>query len=69
MGYPMQKMHTNLYVDIVRKNDLGYVFSDSYYLVQESALFLCEHYGKHLSDFVGYSKKGKPITIEIVVGK
>lgn len=65
MGSPMQKMHADLYLDILRKNDLGYVFSDSYDLVQEGALFLCEHYGKHLSDVVGYSKKGKPITIEI----
>ena len=65
MGYPMQKMHADLYVDILRKNDLGYVFSDSYDLVQEGALFLCKHYGKRLSDIVSYSKKGKPITIEI----
>lgn len=65
MGSPMQKMHADLYVDILRKNDLGYVFSDSYDLVQEGALYLCEHYGKHLNDVVGYSKKGKPITIEI----
>ena len=33
--------------------------------VQEGALYLCEHYGRHLSDVIGYSKKGKPITIEI----
>ena len=65
MGSPMQKMHADLYVDILHKNDLGYVFSDSYDLVQEGALFLCEHYGKHLNDIIGYSKKGKPITIEI----
>ena len=65
MGSPMQKMHADLYVDILRKNNLGYVFSDSYDLVQEGALYLCEHYGKHLSDVVGYSKKGKSITIEI----
>lgn len=65
MGSPMQKMHADLYVNILRKNDLGYVFSDSYDLVQEGALYLCEHYGKHLCDVVGYSKKGKPITIEI----
>ena len=65
MGYPMQKMHADLYVDILRKNDLGYVFSDNYDLVQEGALYLCEHYGKHLNDVIGYSKKGKPITVEI----
>ena len=37
MGSPMQKMHADLYVDILRKNDLDYVFSDSYDLVQEGA--------------------------------
>ena len=65
MGNSMQKLHTDLYTDILRKNDLGYIFSDSYDLLQEGALYLCEHYGKHLCDVVGYSKKGKPITIEI----
>ena len=65
MGSNMQKMHADLYVDILHKNDLGYVFSDSYDFVQEGALYLCEHYGKHLNDIIGYSKKGKPITIEI----
>ncbi len=69
MGSSMQKMHADLYVDILRKNDLGYIFSDSYDLVQEGALYLCEHYGKHLNDVIGYSKKGKPITIEIVCCK
>ncbi|MDY2880139.1 MAG: hypothetical protein SOT34_04295 [Candidatus Borkfalkiaceae bacterium] len=65
MGSPMQKMHTDLYVDILRKNEFGYVFSDSYDLVQEGSMFLCDHYGKHLNDVVDYSKRGKPITIEI----
>ena len=65
MGSNMQKMHADLYVDILHKNDLGYVFSDSYDFVQEGALYLCEHYGKHLNDIIGYSKKGKPITIVI----
>ena len=65
MGSSMQKMHADLYVDILHKNELGYVFSDSYDLVQEGALYLCEHYGKHLNDVIGYNKKGKPITIEI----
>lgn len=41
------------------------MLSDSYDLVQEGALYLCEHYGKHLNDVIGYSKKGTPITVEI----
>ena len=65
MGSAMQKMHADLYLDILHKNEFGYVFSDSNDLVQECALFLCQHYGKHLSDVIYYSKKGKPITIEI----
>lgn len=28
-------------------------------------MYLCEHYGKRLSDVLFYSKKGKPITVEI----
>lgn len=42
-----------------------YMLSDSCDLAQEGALYLCEYYGKHLSDVIGYSKKSKPITIEI----
>ena len=64
-GSRVQKMYADLYADIKHKNELGYTLSDSYDLVQEGALYLCEHYGKHLNDTIGYSKKGKPITIEI----
>ena len=64
-GSRMQRMYADLYADIKHKNELEYMLSDSYDLVQEGALYLCEHYGKHLNDVIGYSKKGKPITIEI----
>lgn len=64
-GSRAQKMYADLYADIKHKNELGHTFSDSYDLVQEGALYLCEHYGEHLNDVIGYSKKGKPITIEI----
>ena len=65
LGSRAQKMYSDLYGDIKHKNELGYMLSDSYDLVQEGALYLCDHYGKHLNDVIGYSKKGKPITIEI----
>ena len=64
-GSRMQRMYADLYADIKHKNELWHTFSDSYDLVQEGALYLCEHYGEHLNDGIGYSKKGKPITIEI----
>ena len=58
-------MYASLYADSKHKNELGYTLIDSYDLVQEGAIYLCENYGKHLSDIIGYSKKGKPITVEI----
>ena len=64
-GSRVQQTYADLYADIKHKNELGHTLSDSYDLVQEGALYLCEHYGKNLSDIVSYSKKGKPITIEI----
>lgn len=65
MGSRMQKMFADLLGDIKHKHEKKYVFSDSYDLVQECALYLCEHYGEHLNDVIGYSKKGKIITIRI----
>ena len=65
VGSRMQKMYANLYTDFKHKNQLGYALSDSYDLVQEGALFLCNYYGKHLDEVIDYTKNGKPITIEI----
>ena len=61
----MQKLYTALYADIKHKNEIKHVFSDGYDLVQECALYLCKHYGRHLSDVIGYTKKGKAITVRI----
>ena len=65
MGSRMQKMYSDLCVDIKRKNDINHTYSDSYDLVQEGALFLCNHYGKRLNDVLTYDKKGKAITVKI----
>ena len=65
MGAKMQKMYADLCADIKRKNDINHTFSDSYDLVQECALFLCNHYGKQLNDVLVYDKKGKAITVKI----
>ena len=65
IGTKMQKLHSNVYWDIAYKNDVNHILSDGYDLVQEGALFLCEHYGKHLNDIIGYSKKGKKITVKV----
>ena len=65
MGTPMQIVFNNLCVDLNHKHDVEYTFSNSYELVQECGLFLCQHYGRHLDDVIGYSKKGRKITIEV----
>ena len=65
MGTQMQKTYIDLYKDILNKNDVSRVLSDGYDLVQECALCLCEHYGKHLNNVIGFTKKGKKITVQM----
>lgn len=56
--------HRRVYLDVMRKNEDGYVMSDYYDLVQDIALFLCEHFGKYLDDYLYTSKKGKAVTVK-----
>ena len=57
--------HDKVYIDVMHKNQDGYVLSDYYDLVQDVALFLCEHFGEHLDDYLYTSKKGKAVTIKV----
>ena len=61
MDSRMQKIYADLCVDIKRKSDISHTFN----LVQECALFLCNHYGKRLNDVLAHDKKGKAITVKI----
>lgn len=63
IGNRMQKIYADLYSDIKNKHNINHIFSDGYDLVHEGVLFLCEHYGEHIHDVIGYSKKGKKITL------
>lgn len=63
VGVRMQKTLNDLCKDIRCKKDIKHSLSDAYDLVQECALFLCEHYGQHLIDVIGYTNKGKKITV------
>ena len=65
MGSRMQKIFADLCVDIRCKNDVNHTFSDSYDLVQECTLFLCNHYGKRLNDVLTHDKNGKALTVKI----
>lgn len=57
-------LRKKLYCDVICKNEEGYVFSDGYDMVQEVALFLCQHYGEYIDDFLYATKNGKKITIK-----
>lgn len=65
IGAPMIAIRNDLYKDLYRKHEAAYQISSSYDLVQECALFLCEHFGKKLSDVHHFDKKGKKITIQM----
>lgn len=65
IGAPMIAIRNNLYKDIYCKHEANYQISNSYDLVQEIAVFLCEHFGKKLSDVHHIDKKGREITIKI----
>lgn len=56
--------HRRVYLDVMRKDEDGYVLSDYYDLVQDVALFLCEHFGEYLDDYLYTSKKGKAVTVK-----
>ena len=64
MGYHAEKSHKNLCRDIFSKDVQGYILSDSYELVQNVALLLCNHYGEYLDDFLYTSNRGKAVTLK-----
>ncbi|MCM1220850.1 MAG: hypothetical protein NC548_40825 [Lachnospiraceae bacterium] len=57
--------HEKVYIDVMHKDDDGYVLSDYYDLVQDVAVFLCEHFGKYLDDYLYTSKKGRLVTVKM----
>ena len=69
IGNRMQKIYADLYADIKHKHNINHIFSDGYDLVHEGVAFLCEHYGEHIHDAIGYNKKGKQITLRTMCVK
>lgn len=57
--------HRRVYLDVMRKNQTGYILSDYYDLVQDVAVFLCEHFDEYLDDYLYTSKKGKAVTVKM----
>ena len=65
MGYHAEKAHQKLCKDIFCKDKPGYTLSDSYDLVQNVALFLCNLCGVYLDDLLSISKHGTQVTIKM----
>ena len=57
-----RKAFHNLLDDLDNFDVPGYVLTESYEMVQEAVIFLCEHIGKKMSDLVN-DRKGEPVTI------
>ncbi|MCM1439622.1 MAG: phosphoribosyltransferase family protein [Roseburia sp.] len=65
IGNDAIEAHEKVYIDVMHKDDERYVLSDYYDLVQDVALFLCEHFGKYLDDYLYTSKKGRAVTVKM----
>ena len=63
-GRYIAKAHFGVCNDIFNKDNPDYIMSDNYDIVQTVALFLCEHFGKHLEDTYEITKKGRVITLK-----
>ena len=63
-GRYIAKAHFGVCEDLFHKDEPGYIMSDNYDIVQTVALFLCEHFGKHLEDVYEITKKGRIITLK-----
>ncbi len=48
--YEIHKLYASLIKDIKNKDELGYVISDGYDIVQEAICFLFDHLGERLDD-------------------
>lgn len=57
--------HEKVYIDVMHKDEKGYVLSDYYDLIQDVALFLCKHFGKYLDDYLYTSKKNRAVTVKM----
>ena len=62
--YQIHKLHASLIKDLKHKNDIGYIISDGYDIVQEAICFLYEHLGERLDDRTCKGYHGEVITLK-----
>lgn len=65
MGTPTIKIFSDLMEDVNHKNVPSYVLTDSYDIIQQVALLLCENMGKTILDTHHIEKNGKRVTIQL----
>lgn len=62
--YQIHKLYASLIKDIKHKNDIGYIISDGYDVVQEAICFLYEHLGERLDDRTCKGYHGEVISLK-----
>ncbi len=62
--YEIHRLYASLIKDIKNKDEIGYVISDGYDIVQEAICFLFDHIGERLSDRTCKGYHGEEITLK-----
>ncbi len=62
--YEIHKLYASLIKDIKHKDEIGYVISDGYDIVQEAICFLFDHLGERLDDMTCRGYHGETVTLK-----
>ncbi len=62
--YEIHKLYASLIKDIKHKDEIGYVISDGYDIVQEAICFLFDHLGERLDDKTCRGYHGETVTLK-----
>ncbi len=62
--YEIHKLYASLIKDIKHKDEIGYVISDGYDIVQEAICFLFDHLGERLDDRTCRGYHGETVTLK-----
>ncbi len=62
--YEIHKLYASLIKDIKHKDEIGYVISDGYDIVQEAICFLFDHIGERLDDRTCRGYHGETVTLK-----
>lgn len=59
------RLYIGLIKDLHHMNETGYIVSDGYDVAQTAICFLCQFFGRRVSEIYGKDRKGKEISIKL----